>query len=331
VVLVLSTTAPAAASRLWTVDAATGVQTVIADSPRAEWLGAPCWSADGSLVVLEQRRASLRYVAYGAARRPLSRTASANGAIWAPGCGRVAERRRRLPGTTRSGVLVRDLAVGPLARLRAYWPLEGPSLAWSPDAARVADVDDRARRDAVRVTDAATGRELARATAVRDAALVFAGAFSPDGAQVAFVDFDLAGAGRADVRVLDIATGAARTLAAVSSDRHTPWVTWSPSGDRLAVVIDGRVHIFDSEGRDLGVVAPASPRLRGRLVAGRQPPGAHERARGPAVPDLAARRRGRGRRVRAPPRLGGWPALGPAGVVARRRAARVRLPAVAAT
>jgi Tol biopolymer transport system component len=257
-VLALSFAAPAAAERLWTVDVTTGVRTAIADGARVQFLGGACFGADGSLLVLEQRRAGLRYVAYGGARRALARTASANGVIWAPGCGRAAERRRRLPGTTRPGVLVRDPAGGPLARLPAYWPLEGPSLAWSADGARIADVDDRRRRDAVRVTDAATGRELARAGAVHDAALVFAGGFSPDGSQVAFVDFDLAGAGRSDVRVLDVATGAVRLLASVPSASHTPWATWSPAGDRIAVAVDDALHLFDLEGRDLGVVAPGS-------------------------------------------------------------------------
>ncbi len=255
--LALSTAAPASASRLWTVDVATGVRTAVAGDPRVEWLGAPCVAPDGSIVALEQRRRSQRYVAYGPRRRVLARTASVNGAIWAPGCGRAAERRRRLPGTTRSGVLVRDPAGGPLARLNAFWPLEGPSLAWSPDGSRIADVDDRRRRDAVRVTEAATGRELARVGAAHDAALVFAGGFSPDGGQVVFVDFTFAGPVRNDVRVLDVATGTTRTVADVASRDHTPWVTWSPQGDRFAVVIDDRLHLFDLEGRDLGVLAAA--------------------------------------------------------------------------
>ncbi len=251
----LSTAPPAAAARLVTVDVATGARTVLADTPRVAFLSGPCWAADGAAVVLEQRASGAGYAAYRPARQLLARTASANGAIFAPGCARVAELRRRLPRSRASGVLLRETSGPTLAALPAYWPLESPLLSWSPDAGRIADVDDSGRRDAVRVTDAATGRELARARATRDAILLFAGAFAPGGASVVFVDSALTRP-RADVRLLDVATGAVRTLAALRPQSHAPWVTWSPSGDRLAVVLEDRLHLFDVDGRDLGIVAP---------------------------------------------------------------------------
>ena len=197
----------------------------------------------------------------------LGRPGRANNFVFSPGCGRVAEGRLRIPKTGGTGLLVRDVAGGPpLVQLSSYWPVESPRMAWSPDGSLIADLDDSRgeyRRQAIRITDVATGRVVVRKRIRRDWGWIDEGAFSPDSRSVVFKR-QREGSRVADdaLTIFDIATGSFRDLLrrrASFRSGETGNVAWSPRGDRIAVVIDERLHLLDVDGRDLGVVAPRKP------------------------------------------------------------------------
>jgi WD40-like Beta Propeller Repeat len=248
----------AAADRLRTIDVATGASTVLAASPALEWIDRPCWAPDGRVVALEYRstRWSLlrRYMAYGpdAARRVVGRANRlTTAAVLAPGCARVAERRRRMPLGGR-GVMVRNLTGAPLAELSGVSRLAAPDLAWSADGAVLAEVAGGGE-PSIRVTRVGGGS--AEVPAEAEFAAVGPEAFAPDGGRLALLRGLLEDPG-AEVTVLDLATGALRTIAFGESGHD---VAWSPRGDRIAAVLDDEIHLFDAaDGRDLGVVAPGA-------------------------------------------------------------------------
>jgi WD40 repeat protein len=265
----------ASADRLRTIDVATGAATVVSSSPNLEWLDAPCWAPDGRLVALEYkstRRALLRrYVAYGptGTREVLDRASRfTTHAALAPGCARVAERRRRMPLGGR-GVVVRDLGGPPLAELALERPRSAALLGWSPDGARLAagrgmpeggievvtfDLATGALRllngggsadalgwsaqgdriaifmeDELRVFDVEGNLQVAAAPGARaDGGL----AWSPDGTQIAFSARRGTGVSHYVVAVQEGA--APRLLFATPSPSSTP-LAWSPDGTRLAV------------------------------------------------------------------------------------------------
>lgn len=239
---------------------ATGTSTILASSPNLEWTDRPCWTPDGRVVALEYRstRWSLqrRYVAY---RSLSSRTVLGNTSRYvahaqlAPGCGRVAEARRRLAGGGR-GTVVRDLLGVPVATFRSFGSLNGPPVAWSADGALVAGKDDSAGEPDIAVVDPADGRAVLRVPVADDASVPVVGAFAPDRPSLLVV-----GGGRLpELLVLDLATSSFRPL---GSFEGLTAVAWSPRGDRIAVVLDRLVHLIDLDGRDLGIVAPAARTL----------------------------------------------------------------------
>ena len=240
---------------------------MLASSPNLEWIDRPCWAPDGRVVALEYRstRWSLRrrYVAYGptGARTILGRASRyTTHAALAPGCARVAERRRRMPLGGR-GVMVRDLAGAALAELAA--PADG--LEWSPDGtlltvaslhggeARLTSVDPAGTTVAellmtapARVREATPspdtglvavvladglhlfGRDGTALGLVAPGAGAHGVAWSPDGATIAFRR-------RGGVYVVPARPGAPRRRLLRSRTFGGPPPAWSPDGTRLAV------------------------------------------------------------------------------------------------
>ena len=242
----------ASADRLRTIDVATGASTVLASSPNLEWLDPPCWAGDGRLVALEYkstRRALLRrYVAYDptGARHVLARASRfTSDALLAPGCARVAERRRRMP-LGGAGVMIRDLAGAPVAELSAVASGSGAEVAWSPDGSLLAYADE----DVVRVVEPATGRVVAESAgdSVPDAG------FSPDGRSILLVDY-VRGARVTRAVILDLAAGASRELVTLDALFAS---AWSPRGDRIALALEDGIHLLDPEGREPAVTAAGS-------------------------------------------------------------------------
>jgi Tol biopolymer transport system component len=255
---VLLAPSSAAADRLRTIDVATGATTTLASSPNLEWLDRPCWAPDGRVVALEYRstRHALlrRYVAYDALgnRAVLGRASRfTTDSALAPGCARVAERRRRMPLGGR-GVMVREVAGAPLAELSSRGPARG-GLAWSPDGRLLAAAVSAGFPLDLRVLEAEGGREVARTLAGFGS--LGAGAFSPDGGHLAMaagdprVDFE-------EIAFLDVATGAESST---GERPEVDEVAWSPRGDRLAARIGlAGLELFDRDGRRLGPVAPGA-------------------------------------------------------------------------
>jgi hypothetical protein len=251
------------------VDAGTGAQRVLARGSDALWASPPCFTAQGGVVAGGTFRdlGRSRYVEYApdGSRREVGPVGPANTIVFSPGCARVAEGRLKMPGRPRrNGLVVRTPASpSPLAQLFSYWPVEGEWMAWSNDGRRIADVDDTRRREAIRITDAASGATIARRSITQSDAYVWDGAFSPDGDQVLFHQNRWSrrrGIAAQEVSVFDIPSGTFRTL---SRRRLRPgdelgFPAWSPRGDRIALTIGDRLHLLDVEGRDLGVVAPGA-------------------------------------------------------------------------
>jgi WD40 repeat protein len=259
-VLLAVTPSPAAADRLRTIDVATGATTFLASSPNLEWIERPCWGVDGRVVALEYKstRHDLlrRYVAYGptGSRQVLGRSSRfVTDALLAPGCARVAERRRRMPLGGR-GLVIRELAGAPIAELTFFAPFTG-DLAWSLDGGLLAAVGGDGLYFELHVVEASTGREISRTPLGFGFGQVAPGAFSPDGARLAFasgdprIDFE-------EIAWLDVPTG---QLATSGETPGVEEVAWSPRGDRLAARIGlSGLALFDLEGRNLGAVAPGA-------------------------------------------------------------------------
>lgn len=263
----LAAAAPATASGdLVLVDADTGAKRVVASGQRTYWDGRPCITPEGAVVAAGSTGRGRHYVEHrpDGTRRTLGRTGPANTIVLAPGCARVAEGRLKMPGRPReSGLVVRTPpSLQPLAELLSYWPVEGPWMAWSNDGGRIADIDDSGRREAVRITDVVTGSTIARARVPLDHASILDGAFSPDGNQVLLHQHDwhrTRGIVAEELTIFDAVAGTFRPLLSrpVGPRRGgIGWSAWSPRGDRIAVELDDRIHLFDLEGRDLGVIAP---------------------------------------------------------------------------
>ncbi len=233
----------------------------MASLPATVHEGRPCWTPGGAIVAAESSALGRRYVEYApdGGRRVLGRGGRYNHVTFAPGCAVVAEGRLRIPRARDTGALIRETTGRPLAELPSYWPVEGPYLAWSPDGALIADVDDSGRRDALRVTETATGRLVARKPVPNEWGLIEEGAFSPDGRAIAF--HDSSGSGDVDeiddgITVFDVATQTFRRILRAGGETEIGRLAWSPRGDRIAVVLNQKLHLIDLEGRDLGVVAP---------------------------------------------------------------------------
>ena len=250
----------AAADRLRTIDVATGKSAILASSPNLEWLDRPCWAPDGRVIALEYRstRHALqrRYVAYRSlgSREVLGRTSRyVDHAQLAPGCARVAEQRRRMPGG-RPGLVVREIAGAPLTVFSGPSDLSG--VAWSPDGALLAGYGSpTGLGGALRVVEAHGGREVARVEVGLGFVDVDPAAFAPDGRRLAVVIGD-ARADDADPAVVDVASGAWRGFAGWF---EAEVAAWSPRGDRIAATQYDQIHLLDpDDGRDLGVVAPGA-------------------------------------------------------------------------
>lgn len=252
----------AAADRLRTIDVATGKSVILASSPNLEWTERPCWAADGRIVALEYRstRHALqrRYVTYSSQgpgiREVLGRASRfTEGAELAPGCARVAEQRRRMPGG-RPGVMVREITGAPLTAFSGPSDLSGDP-AWSPDGRLLAGYGSpTGLGGALRVVEADGGREVARVEVGLGFATVDPAAFAPDGRRLTAVTGD-ARVDDADPGILDVATGERRGFPGAWFEAEV--AAWSPRDDRIAVTQYDQIHLIDAaDGRDLGIVAP---------------------------------------------------------------------------
>ena len=153
---------------------------------------------------------------------------------------------RTLASATEGSVFLRDLTTGEATALSEHMEVI-PGLAFSPDGSTLATTA-YAWDASIDLWDVATGRRTATLTgASRDRAL----AFSPDGRTLA------QGVFRGEVRLLDVATGAAigilgpmRTIQSPDHVTDVTSVAFSPDGRTLAAGTDEDViYLWDLESR----------------------------------------------------------------------------------